>query len=706
MPKKPFSLHNAEPIFAIALSANQVQSALWQVRDGQIEVLTKSASHSWKDEKEAVDAVDKSLQELDKLSEYAKQTLFALPAEWTDAEGIVASRKPFFEKLTKELSLEAVGFVVMTEAMVQHIVQQEGQQTHLFFIEVEDAQVKISLVKQGELKQTKIVGSSNDIISDVTEALAHFKDKTFPPKMLVFSSSLPLEELEKVQQQLVSYDWKSKYPFLHPPVVEILPSRQMMEMIVATGGLAIAKAAQLVSPSAAPVSTAFASNELVPAELPTLTAEPQPTSFGVPIPDNPSGPVHGKVLVSTQAPPLNDDFHPPEKHFSSPVLQFFHRKPALLLVIGILLGIGLLFATGFFLAPKFIQNVITVQLKTQAVSKDVEFTLDPSIAQSDPQALLLRAEALKKVVEGEKSASSSGKKIIGDKATGKATIFNRTSSSKTFPTGTTLKKGTIEFTLDSEVTVASASTGTSFETTPGKQEVSVTAKNIGDESNIAKDQDLQVESFAADTYVGRTSTAFTGGSSRETLAVSAKDRDNLLVTLKKELASQAADEFAQSSGNDQYVVPTNRVKVLSATYSAEVGKEVNSFSLKLGLEAEAFRYTASELKNVGKVLLQQDTPPNMQFVDQDLEVLSQPVVAASSATQLKLQTQLKGKVKAQVASDELAQEIAGQTVEVATERLKSKPSISKVSILRQPTFFTWFAPRLPSDPKQIIIRIE
>jgi hypothetical protein len=168
--------------FAIHLSDLVVQSALWKVDQGMIEVVSRSSQKSWQDDESCITAIDQTLQELSKESENVKETLFALNPEWVTPEGILPAKKPLFQKITKELSLEAIGFVVTTEALLQHFTQTLSPQLSLFLIEFAETQIFVTQVKQGALQQTEKVGRSGDAIADLIEAFAHFTDKVFPSK--------------------------------------------------------------------------------------------------------------------------------------------------------------------------------------------------------------------------------------------------------------------------------------------------------------------------------------------------------------------------------------------------------------------------------------------------------------------------------------------------------------------------------------------
>jgi hypothetical protein len=762
--------------FAIHISEIAVQSVLWKIAETGPEILSTSQLHQWQDEDSCVNAIDQSLQELGKESENVKETLFALEGSWVNAQGIVAERKSLFQKITKELSLEAVGFVVTSEALLQHFNETMPQMSY-FLIDCGLEDLTLTLVKQGEVQHTQKVGRSGDAISDFIEGFAHFDDKMFPPKMLLFSSVLSAEETQDLRQQLFDHDWTSKYPFLQQPVIDIYPADNLMEVIVHTGGRAIGEAKgmkmQSITPSPDPSLVEKFDTEVVdatagvkqPEEVATPpVAEAAPvvaavaaaatsataaavveedslagdfvavkhhghpghasqnetavddnlrpaTSFGVPISDEHMPADLKKHHGTIAAEEVNHPHHDDHERTSLRVLFFdiphkLHFKAALpFIIFGVIAGLLLLLATAVFATGSLMKATVNVDLKTQPISKDTSLTLDPTVASSDVANKILKADVVTKEVSGEKTAAATGSKVIGDKSKGKVTLFNRTSSSKTFPAGTALFKDKLKYTLDTSVTVASASTGQNFETKPGTADSTVTAAAIGADSNLDTNVDLTVESFGKETYVARTVAQVTGGSSREILAVSPQDRDKLLADLKKELTDQAVEQFKSEAGPGKYIFPTGNSKTLEKKYSAEVGKEANTFSLQLRIQVDALSYEVSELKPLVGELLKNDVAAGYQLSDEDPQILSTPSSAASGSSKLTLDANISAVALPVVDPDAWKQEIAGKSDQDATQFLQGKPEVQSVSIQLMPGILTFLSHSLP-QPKNITINIK
>jgi hypothetical protein len=733
------SAHSSSHLFfAIILSEQYASAALWGVVDGQLAIIQRSEDHAWQEDESCINAIDQSLQELGKESENVSQTLFALPSDWVDADGIVALKKPLFQKMTKELSLEPIGFVVTTEAMTQYLTQ-SSPQLNIFVVEVGVSYVTVALVKAGQITQTIKVGRSGESVSDLREALAHLKDKSLPAKIELYSPSLSQEELNEVQQQLIGFEWKESYPFLHPPVIEVFDALSFADVVIKTGGAALVTTKGLLSADAKPPLVSDAPMKQTgntpplgdePSNVTTVTADEMgfaTSSLKGPVPHQETGetkeekavpqpelaietPAHSASPVQVKKMPVVDEepptHHAPAKHSGKGVKAFFQAHLVYILA-GVIGGVVLLSIFTIVAAQTMLQSKVLLTLKDQNITKDIVLTLDPQVVQSDPDRLLLKATVVNQTVEGEKTANTTGNKIIGDKAKGTVTLYNYTSSQKTFVAGTKVTSGKFIFLLDSDATVASASSSldssNNMLTKPGSQDAAATASAIGEDANIAAGTSLTIESFAKETYSAITKTAFSGGSSREIQAVSIQDRDQVLAALKKELVDKAVQDAKTASSNGQYEVPTNRVKVITSTYSAEVGKETSSLTLNLTLQVEMLQYSSADLQPLAKELLTKELPANYQLSDAPPQILSAPISAATTSAQVKLETNISTMAEPQISFDDLKQQIAGKSDQAAERILEENPAISSAVIEFSPKILGMLFHTLPSQLSRIVI---
>lgn len=242
------------------------------------------------------------------------------------------------------------------------------------------------------------------------------------------------------------------------------------------------------------------------------------------------------------------------------------RKKFILIIAGVVLLIaGLIW--GIFFAP---QATVVITARTTESSANAKVKLADSATTS------FASETIKTVVQESKKDISveftpTGKKEVGEKATGKMQISRTSVSSNpiTVPAGTSFSSDQITFVSTESATLNGTTVG------PGgivqdSATVSVEAAKIGEEYNVsARTYSSSVSGINA------TGTDMAGGSKREITVASASD----VQAATDELAQQKSDDIkAQLTGqfNDTFVVLEQSFKIDRGdpVVTPAVGKEV------------------------------------------------------------------------------------------------------------------------------------
>lgn len=743
---------------SILLIDGHLRSSLAQIVDGQIKVINKSELRVFKTDEEGILQADKSLQELGPDSETVNQVVFGFEPGWIGKTGLIEIKKPFLKELTESLSLEPAGFVLITEAFVQYLVAQEPMLSAvcLYF---QAQELHLFLIKQGKLFKKVSVGRSGEIVADLAEGLARLgklaqkENQYFPAKMLLISSGLDEKNLKDQQQKIIGHNWTDDYPFLQAPTVEILTQDVLIAAVTKQGGKAIAQAKGITlvgvaEKSKKPQSQVFSKSEnddenndfgftevTSPSQLDDDGAEEDPypqktysnssfetaqpetesnvvqlhdskdaTSFGIPIGAH-KLPVIEKRMIETAVP---DALEQKSKSTKKKTFGFFnsHKK---MMIIGVIMGIltlvGLSYGSLFFISTA----QVDIKLKTVTIAKDVNITLDPNADSSDPSKLILSASVVEKELSDSDTYETSGVKLVGEKASGKVTIFNKTNSEKTFESGTVLSSGDFNFTLDEEIKVASATveikSGSEVKNY-GQVEAKITASEIGAESNLSKDTELIVANFDKSSYSATTIEDLSGGSSREIRVVSEKDRTSLLADLTKKLDEQAKKEFEEESGGGRYLVPTGDIKQSNIDFDAEVGDEVETLSLDLTTISQAVSYSSDDLKPLAKEVLNDELPEGYALLDENPGILSSPGDDATQSGKVMLDANLSAKAQPVVSVDDWKNDLLGKSIKQAKSDLEGKEEIEKVTIKIWPAFSEFIVKSLPKKLEKIIITVK
>ena len=690
----------------LLLSDSNIQAALWESSSQGIEILSKSLVLEYSDDKQAVVQADKALQDLGKQSEQVNDVVIGLPYTWADDKGVVAIKKPLLKAITEELSLKAIGFVVTSEAVAKHLIA-ENSRLSILLLEFSQHELYLSLIDQGKLISTKYVGRSGEIIADMTEALARLNahqeaEIKLPAKMMIVSFDLNNTELKEQQQLLLNHDWVNSHPFTHSPTVDLLAKEVILEAVIKQGGsFAVGKSApqpQIIKEPAQVVETK--AEDLAVEIKPPQT---QATSYGIPVKLDdieqkikPQLKLQDEVnlpssVKSNQKSKTNMKFsHWFKEHRSFAIGGFFAGILALVIIVGAWLTLG-------------VKAVVKLSVATELISKETTITLSPKPGSTDVDKLILAAHTIEEKVSAKKTNETTGVKVVGDKATGKITLYNKTDGEKIFDQGTKLTKGDLVFTLDEEVKIASASDqGGSKEY--GKADVNITATDIGADYNLAKETELQIASFDFGTYSAVIAESFSGGSSREVGVVSISDRDQLIEELRQKLLTEAQDEIEEKLGEGEYVAAANISKVDHQQLDAEIGDEIGAVTLDLSVTVQALVYKTEDLKPLAQKVLEVDIPDGYTLANSEPQILSAPDQESSKSGAVHLLVNITSEAKPDLDFDELKTAILGKRISEAQQTLVAKDSIKSVEINLIPGLAAKLYPRVPKDPAKIEIK--
>jgi hypothetical protein len=726
-------------LLAIEISTHTIKSAVWEVSGFSTRIITTGSVQAWESESEddLLIAVDTSLSEaLAGLDEEPNEVIFGLPETWVGQDSIAETKKPILKTICKKLALKPVGFVVTTEAIVHYLRDREGGPPSAILVQVSSDQVIVSLVKLGVLQGAQVVGRSASISSDVEEGLARFPAiESFPSRLILFNGK---DDLEAIKQELIAFDWQSKLPFLHIPEIETLPKDGTIKAIAIAGGAEVAKT--LTHQTYEGLSS---TNEpLPPLAVSSDVEEPLPAT---PLTEDPSGDIaaFGFSPVDLDATGDFSDLPAPspqpleslakqqnitsfeaniteadtdanvvpvssdivqtaatKRHFALPKISFPKkikfpslRLPRLnkarvptVIITGFLFLVVLTLG-GLYAYWTYPSAELTVYFTPEKFDREITFTIDPAVADLDLDQGVIPGEM--KIVEqsGSKQSPATGTKTVGERAKGKIVIYNRTLSSKTLPSGTSISGDNLKYTLDQDVTIASASTKEnadfSITRTPSSSEVLVTAVDIGNQYNLAQDTQFAIANFATEDFVGKAISPFAGGSSREIRVISQADKEAAYKSLIAELKSNLQSDLSQSADN-QGLVSAGEPEITAQTYSHEPGEEASAITLNLSIKQQIFLYNTTHINQLAQHNAQNKIPSGYILLPDKTNtavkkttINEDGTVTASAAVTIFL-------IK-EVDTAMIAQRIKGQYPLQTEDFFRSLPGFSRSKVVISPT---------------------
>ncbi len=723
-----------ELVLFVVISDAQLQVLLLELSRAGVAILDKSKVLDYEGLDKCVEQTDVGLQQLNKQSENVSETIFAVNPSWVKNGEVIDEKKPFIKKLTDDLTLNPLGFIDMSESIAQQKLVENALYSGIIVL-LTRAELMFTLIYQGKIKKTEVVGSSVDFKSDFTEGIARiqkFVEKQgnyLPSKLLLASFELTGPELHDFQQKVYDQDWEANSIFLQTPTVEIMAADQLLTDLskeagknaAAQKGLTdLALAASVGTPRHLAESSTKEVDKVASIDssefgfsdpLAEVSSEP-PTSFGIPIRTKNFEETAVDEIDNLQT--VADDFSPKEEQTivldkkTKPKRDWAHKKNTKwFVIIGFILGL-LFLMTGVVLGSSlFATTQVEVVLNKKLISKDISLTLDTQATETNVEKLLIAADTTTKKAADTSTMQTTGIKIVGETAKGKVAVYNKTNAVKIFDKGTVLKSGDISFVLDEQITVASASAKQGGEDY-GRQDVAITASKIGAEGNIAKGAELTIASYDKNTY-----TAFVidsdllGGSSREVRVVAQKDLDELLKDLREELLKKINQEFSDESGNGKYILPSKSIVSEKVKYDSEIEKEAESLKLDLEIEVEAVTYSGGDLKPVAQEILAKEMPANYVLEDVDPQILSSPsqtdLDKLESEAVVSIEANISSYAIPQLSEEELKKEIAGKSVSEAAQILDAKEEISKTTFTVVPGFLSSFVKKVATSIDKIKI---
>ena len=677
-------------MLCVVITDASTQALLLRMQGSHTTVASHSKRYHYLDLNSLVVKTDEALQELGPDSEKINTVVFALETTWVQDGSVVPDKQKMLDSLVKDLSLKPVGFIEQSEALTHALVaqQQSGGVIALLFSQTT---IRATLITQGKALAEQNIGKSGDTVADVTEALArlHQQAGVLPTKLLCLSALLTDEEIEVIQQELLTAEWQGSEFFLQQPSIEFLQEEVLLLLLAQQAGVAAHGATESTQTEPEPKEVVRGDN------FEPATAK----SFGIPIPvERAVEPDFGFVEeahVVTEVPST-------KLHHNSP------HKPHKFIGIGVGLGGVVLLVLAFLGVYFWSTAVISLTPVTKTISKEVELNLDASIAASDPETNTIAAIAHEAEFSATKTTDSSGIALVGEKAKGNITIFNKTLQEKTFTAGTTLTAQELTFTLDESLTVPAATVTTKEGGEVkdyGKKSVAVSAAAIGAESNLAKGTELIVASFASETYSATIDEGLSGGASREVRVVSTTDLELLVSEAKKDILDQAKEAFAKESGSGTYVLPPQQVEILTSTADEKEGTEASSVTATVTAVVKTLKYKTEDLLPLVETVLKSEIPEGFVLKDREPEVLSAPSEQKDLSKKITLSVNISAQVVAELDTDELRSKILGEQVGAAKNILTANSKVQATTVQLQPAILTTIWGRVPKQENRVTLQI-
>ena len=669
--------------WVVYIGAEEIVLALVKTQEGEFEILKTVTSVI--DEERGLAGLTQTLGNLIKsvsFDEKPREVFFGVPHLWLTETGLKKPHQEALKRLTQDLNLVLSGFVSSLKAVLEFYRRQEGVPANFIFLEAYPKKLRVAVCQKGQVVKVgeKEIGES--LSSTLEEILKEdFTGESLPSRIVIFGK----KDFEKIRGEILSYPFEQTGLFLHLPKTERFSNNNLLEAIGFFAKESLDKKTQEVKTEKKEEQPrfGFVVDQDISQKLEGVPETPKKEEIP------PPQPLPTKKVVTLPAFSLTKIFawakkvSLPHLRISLPKDYKVFPKPALL-IAGLVILVFAAFILGFWYLPK---AKITIFVEPKDLQETVEVMVIPEDFEASESAKLLKGKVISTDVSGELAAQATGKKLTGEKAVGKVTVFNKTLSAKSFPQGAEIVgPNDLSFTLDSPVSVdpATISTSSGSETkTYGRAEVSVTAKNIGSEYNLPGGIDFSFRNFSDTLYSAYSAEGFSGGSSQEVTVVSAGDQEKLEADLTEELRQKAEEKLLGETGENLKVFPEAiTLKIKNRSFDHEINEEAEAVSLSLEAEAQTLGFSRDLLNELLVAEISERVPEGFELIPSQIE--SRERFKGKYKEALILEIDFKVNLLPKLKLEKVKQKLVGKKPQVAQDYLAGLPRVAGAQIVLWP----------------------
>lgn len=370
-------------------------------------------------------------------------------------------------------------------------------------------------------------------------------------------------------------------------------------------------------------------------------------------------------------------------------------------------------ASGFLALVLFVAAYIYIPLANVSIKivanrekVDISFKADKAYKEVDAGAEVIPANLVTEEKEVTEKYPATGKKKVGEKASGTATLFNNgyDSDPVTIIAGTRLvtESGLI-FKTNSNATIPGSYLDKGLIVSTSV-DVTVTADQVGEAYNIAEAKSLSVPAIGNSKVYAKSKSAFTGGSSRDVIFVTQADVNKA----KEEIAKKAQEELRSAiaqkiKDNQRLLEEAVKIEEISVEPSVAVNGEAKEFDLVGKYRGTAVTFSENDLKKLAETVLGDKIGSTKEIVETDTLINTTSFVEADYEKGI-LSARLSGEafIAPRLDQEKIKVDLSGENEAKARAYLSEIEGIESAEI----KFFPAFYKRMPRLKDHIYLKME
>lgn len=722
------------------------------------------AEDDWEARTQVIDRLLSAAEDKVGVTKGITKTVFGMPGAYLTPEGNITDIvRPQLKKLSHMLELTPVGFVPLSQAMAFSLKKEEGVPPSVILVGCSGKTAHVTLFRVGNMTHEDVFAIDEDPAMSLEGIFKRRQDgEVLPSRILLYGGNSAV--LEEVRSKLLKHPWPTRTNFLHFPKIEIVTVEELLTAVSHAGASELSheigentsggdndeEAATVVAqpPATTRETPAEQSMEAAIEEAEETIEEEDVVEDADEEDEEASDDVVADALPIGKSPAAHDEMpsdeelsnvevvtpetlgfrredvleHVPLKakepapthslpvklmipHISMPDVKvlrtLFSRIPKMKgKSLPILFGVVVVILIGILLYYTVPRVTVTVLVASQSVDESAAISVDPAATIADPSSKIIPGRTQEQSVTGEKTVAVTGKKNVGDPAKGTVTIYNKVTSSRTFPKGTVLTTNGVSFTLDSDVSVASASESIGS-ITFGKTTTNVTAKDIGPNGNVSASSEFAFANINSAQVSARNEAAFTGGTSKQVTVVSRVDQDNVVKALTDELVAKAKEQLLALAGGERLIDATIKTEVAEKVFDAELDEEAKELHGKITVKVSGISVADSDIKAALSSLVEAKVPAGYRLAPEQTAITTSNVTVKKDGS-ITLTAKLTAVALPLIDTDALRKTLVGRDVNSALGLLKETQGVggAEFNFTLSPT-----KSRLPLNSNNITVTV-
>jgi hypothetical protein len=346
------------------------------------------------------------------------------------------------------------------------------------------------------------------------------------------------------------------------------------------------------------------------------------------------------------------------------------------------------------------QAHIKIYVDAQSLTRSVTVRIT-SDRDTDVENRILKGTRAEAAIEQTQKIETTGEKTLGEKATGKVNIYNKTSEE------ITLKKGTkmvykaeddmdLEYQTRGDITIEPLAPQDPGDPgsplIPGEQEIEVEATKIGEAYNISEDSVLELDDYKKSEVAAESKEEFEGGSSETVKVVSKADLDKISSEALAKSQEQIEKALNKKVKKDQVLIKGSAAPAITKEeYSHEIGDETKELTLNQTVTAKGLVYEKDDLDKFLDKIIADLIPEGFELYERDREtkvdILGNSTNSTLTSTDADVQVTLKTYIVPKVDKEDVEKSILGVSPEEAQKILGGLSNVK--------TYEFGLAPRIP-----------